>query len=184
MADYVSRSKSRLDRQFRKAFAREVIKQGFNPRKAYKAMRPHVTDATASTNSCKLMKTQDVQQELDSILRRITPEYVLDGIERIAKEAKKDDTKLNAWVALGRYLSLFKDSPTSQTAVINAIDLDSIKKELANKSDKKQIDTTPDISKSNDSNKIEIIESDNICYDNKVESDGVEGSTAQPPTGV
>jgi len=179
---YRSRTKKPLVRRFRKRFAQEVVANGFRPQQAYKTLRPHVKDTTAHTNSLKLLKTSDVQEELDSVLRRITPQYVLDGIERIAKDAKKDDTKLNAWVALGRYLSLFKDSPTTQTAVINAIDLDSIKRELAKESKKELTNSNTQLQDESKDSIVDPLVSHNQDYKTLPgEKEGGDTVPSQPP---
>lgn len=136
MRAYKSKARNPKDKTFRKLFAREYVKNGFNGKRAYLTLRPHVTEKTASVNSSALAKTEEVQREIQRITDKVSVEYVLEGIERIAREAKKDDTKLNALVHLGRYLAMFKDQATTQTAVINAIDLESIKRELERKEPK------------------------------------------------
>lgn len=176
----------RKSTQFKKAFAREFTSNGFNATRAYMKLRPKAQYNTSQVKSSRLLKDNIVIEEMDNILSRLTPDYVLKNIETIAKESKRDETRLASWVALGRYLSLWKDSPTTQTAVVNAIDLASLHKQMREEkakqielSDAKEESPLP---KSNDGNEIAKSESDNIGYVNTEKKPEEGGGGAEPPS--
>lgn len=183
------RDQQRVARLKRKAFAKELFKNGFNKEKAYQTVYPAAGKETVRVNSSKLMETPEVQQEIEWRLDSLTPESVLKRIDAIAGSAKRESDKLKALELLGKYLSLFKTE--QETTHKLDIDLNLLRNKLLQRQGKEKAIAANGQLVDTSKESLTVSNEDTMTYsvtltDNVSVTDGsaAAGGTAEAPLGV
>ncbi len=84
-----------------------VIKAGYDLGGKHGTDKPEaVAQAIGSENLSKPLIQQAINNAM--IRQKITPEYVLSGISKLAESAERDGDKIRSYELLGKYLKLFQ----------------------------------------------------------------------------
>ena len=80
----------------------------YNSTKAYIKTYPDSSYNSARAGSTRKNKTV-IANVSNDVLKRVTPEYIIENIEEIAKSGKNEANKLRAWELLGKFKALFTE---------------------------------------------------------------------------
>ncbi|MEI6092955.1 MAG: terminase small subunit [bacterium] len=79
------------------------------------AIKAEYSEKTARAIGCELLTKPNIQSEIEKRIKKIedkteiTVEYVLNGLNTLAKTAKNEGVRLRAFELLGKHLTLFTD---------------------------------------------------------------------------
>lgn len=111
-----------------KLFLEEYVRNGFNGLQAYKTIYPEASDATAKTQSSKLLKepkcAKYLREYIDSLnVHRATPQAVINGICDIAFNMDNpDELRLKALTQLSKILGLEVQQINANIKTVEIVD--------------------------------------------------------------
>lgn len=103
-----------------KAYLNNYVENGFNKTKAMNEIFPnndkHSNNANCTRYHDSVMVDDGIKKPFE--LTDITPAYIVESIDKLAKTAKKESDRIKCLELLGRFKALFTDKTENKTEMM------------------------------------------------------------------